>query len=35
MLEYLKHIVRDKDMEELSGFLNKLKKNIPSVMVVK
>jgi prephenate dehydrogenase len=35
MLEYLKHIVRDKDMEELSGFLNKLKKNIPSITVVK
>lgn len=30
MLEYLKHIVRDKDMEELSGFLGKLRKNMPS-----
>jgi prephenate dehydrogenase len=35
MLEYLKHIVRDKDMEELSGFLNKLRKNMPSIAAVK
>jgi prephenate dehydrogenase len=30
MLEYLKHIIRDRDMEELSGFLGKLRKNLPS-----
>lgn len=30
MLEYLKHIIRDKDMEELSGFLGKLRRNLPS-----
>jgi len=31
MLEYLKHIIRGKDREELSGFLKRLRRNVPSV----
>jgi prephenate dehydrogenase len=30
MLEYLKHIIRDKDKEELAGFLNRLRMNVPA-----